>query len=394
MSSATNTYGRRTGSTLNRDDNQQSNTSNKTTAKRLESAAVTGRKPIVANTQQSVGKQLTGGTGLIASVPVSQQQQLENLMKPKDTLEYIIKFPTPQYRNERSSNTLDQSETDDFVFVYNDTHVPIVMLLGWAGCQDRYLMKYSKIYEDRGLITVRYTAPVDTLFWKRKEMMPIGEKILKLIYDMHFDSHPVIFHIFSNGGAYLYQHISLAIRKHKTPLQVRGMILDSAPGERRMLGLYRAVTAIYGKERKKCHCITAIIITLTLGIMWFVEETFAAFKSLFVKTDPIQTNPFNDLKNEPNEYPQLFLYSKGDVVIPYTDIEKFINIRQQQGVDVNSICFEDAEHVKIFTKYPTQYIHCVCNFINNCLATPYKPSVETYTSSTPATTSSNSLKFE
>lgn len=101
--------------------------------------------------------------------------------------------------------------------------------------------------------------------------MPIGEKILKLIYDMHFDSHPVIFHIFSNGGAYLYQHISLAIRKHKTPLQVRGMILDSAPGERRMLGLYRAVTAIYGKERKKCHCITAIIITLTLGIMWFVE---------------------------------------------------------------------------------------------------------------------------
>ncbi|KAI8115078.1 hypothetical protein FF38_10896 [Lucilia cuprina] len=385
-----------TSSAPNTEEQQYGNTTNKTNAtRRLESAAITGRKPITA-TQQNMGKQLTGGTGLIASIPASQQQQLENLMKPKDTLEYIIKFPTPQYRNEQrtSSTALDQTETDDFVFVYNDTHVPIVMLLGWAGCQDRYLMKYSKIYEDRGLITVRYTAPVDTLFWKRKEMMPIGEKILKLIYDMNFDSHPVIFHIFSNGGAYLYQHISLAIRKHKTPLQVRGMILDSAPGERRMLGLYRAVTAIYGKERKKCHCITAIIITLTLGIMWFVEETFAAFKSLFVKTEPIQTNPFNDLKNEPNEYPQLFLYSKGDVVIPYTDIEKFINIRQQQGVDVNSICFEDAEHVKIYTKYPTQYIHCVCNFINNCLATPYKPAVETFASSTPATPSSNSLKFE
>lgn len=390
MMSSTNTniYGMPSPSSSPSNDDKHSGTTS--TIRRLESAAITGRKPLTSpstSAQQNVDQQqMTGGTGLVTSVPSSQKQQLQNLMKPKDTLEYIIKFPT--FRNEQTSAAMEQQETDDFVFVYNDTNVPIVMLLGWAGCQDRYLMKYSKIYEDRGLITVRYTAPVDTLFWKRREMMPIGEKILKLIYDMNFDSHPVIFHIFSNGGAYLYQHISLAIRKHKQPLQVRGMILDSAPGDRRMLGLYRAVTAIYGKERKNCHCFTAIIITLTLGIMWFVEETFAAFKSIFVKTEPIQTNPFNDLKNEPNEYPQLFLYSKGDVVIPYTDVEKFINIRQQQGVDVNSVCFEDAEHVKIYTKYPTQYIQCVCNFINNCLAAPYKPSVDTFASSTPESMSS------
>lgn len=37
------------------------------------------------------------------------------------------------------------------VFLLNEaTNVPIVLLLGWAGCQDKYLMKYSKIYEDRG----------------------------------------------------------------------------------------------------------------------------------------------------------------------------------------------------------------------------------------------------
>lgn len=44
------------------------------------------------------------------------------------------------------------SGDSDFVFVVNgDTNnIPIVLLLGWAGCQDKYLMKYSKIYEDRG----------------------------------------------------------------------------------------------------------------------------------------------------------------------------------------------------------------------------------------------------
>lgn len=60
-----------------------------------------------------------------------------------DTLEYFIKFPTPNFGT---------TPETDYVFVYNETNVPIVMLLGWAGCQDKYLMKYSKIYEDRGYV--------------------------------------------------------------------------------------------------------------------------------------------------------------------------------------------------------------------------------------------------
>lgn len=80
--------------------------------------------------------------------------------------------------------------------------------------------KYIKFDKCYSLITVRYTAPVENLFWKRGAMKPIGEKILKLIFDMNFDSHPLIFHVFSNGGAYLYQHIALAIKKSKKPVQV------------------------------------------------------------------------------------------------------------------------------------------------------------------------------
>lgn len=70
------------------------------------------------------------------------------------------------------------------------------------------------------LITVRYTAPVENLFLKREAMKPIGDKIVKLIYDMNFDTHPLIFHVFSNGGAYLYQHIWLAFRQYSPTVQV------------------------------------------------------------------------------------------------------------------------------------------------------------------------------
>ncbi|XP_016977190.1 transmembrane protein 53 [Drosophila rhopaloa] len=297
-----------------------------------------------------------------ATIHTSGRRSSPRPLRPerKDSLEYFIKFPKPSSENDFALVNTNDSE---------DNNVPIVMLLGWAGCQDRYLMKYSKIYEDKGLITVRYTAPVDTLFWKRTEMVPIGEKILKLIQDMNFDSHPLIFHIFSNGGAYLYQHINLAVIKYKSPLQVRGVIFDSAPGERRMLGLYRAITAIYGRK-KRCNCLTALAITITLTIMWFVEESVSAFKSLFVQSSPVHPSPYCELKKETNKYPQLFLYSKSDIVIPYRDVEKFIRLRRDQGIEVSSVCFEDAEHVKIYTKYPKQYVQSVCNFIKNCMAIP------------------------
>lgn len=113
------------------------------------------------------------------------------------------------------------------------------------------------------MITVRYTAPVDNLFWNREAMGPIGHKILKLLFDMNFDSHPLIVHVFSNGGAYLYQHILLAMKQTDSYIDIRGLIFDSAPGERRLMGLFRATSTIYGKE-KRCNCIVAWLITITI----------------------------------------------------------------------------------------------------------------------------------
>lgn len=70
------------------------------------------------------------------------------------------------------------------------------------------------------LITIRYTAPVENIFWKRDAMKPIGQKIVKLMLDMNFEANPIIIHVFSNGGAYLYQHIDLAIKEYQIPLDV------------------------------------------------------------------------------------------------------------------------------------------------------------------------------
>lgn len=72
----------------------------------------------------------------------------ERFLVKEDSLEYFIKFPTPAFRP--SVREIDTSMDYDYISVTSETNIPIVLLLGWAGCQDRYLMKYSKIYEERG----------------------------------------------------------------------------------------------------------------------------------------------------------------------------------------------------------------------------------------------------
>lgn len=69
------------------------------------------------------------------------------MAEEKDLLEYYIKFPTPTPKD--VSSTIS-NENEEFVFVYDEDKLPVVMLLGWAGCKDKYLSKYSAIYEERG----------------------------------------------------------------------------------------------------------------------------------------------------------------------------------------------------------------------------------------------------
>lgn len=85
-----------------------------------------------------------------------------------------------------------------------------------------------------------------------------------------------------------------------------------------MIGLYRAISAIYGKQ-KPLNFFVSWMITLCLLIVWFFEDTFEQIKYIFCPSDDTrQANPFHNLKDEENCWPQMFLYSKQDLLIRYT----------------------------------------------------------------------------
>ena len=65
-----------------------------------------------------------------------------------EDLEFNIKFPTCTSKDLFNRNVNDNKE----LLLYNDEQekLPVIILFGWTGCQDKYLAKYSSIYEEKG----------------------------------------------------------------------------------------------------------------------------------------------------------------------------------------------------------------------------------------------------
>ncbi|CAK9825404.1 Transmembrane protein 53 [Anthophora retusa] len=246
--------------------------------------------------------------------------------------------------------------------LYKKHEQPVIVLLGWAGCQDKYLAKYSAIYEEKCCITLRYTAPVKCLFWQRDKLPNIGKRLIKVIKSKNLDQHPIFFHVFSNGGAFLYQHVSLAMQKDYTPLKVKGVIFDSAPGERRLTALFKAISAIIGGH-PLMNIPMSLLITIFLSILWLLEVIAHALGREY----PVQTNPFA-LVEESYSWPQLFLYSNADTLIPASDVEKFASRRAERGVWVQLVLFTNSPHVKHYATYRDVYANTVFDFIIDCFS--------------------------
>ncbi|EEB10228.1 conserved hypothetical protein [Pediculus humanus corporis] len=276
-----------------------------------------------------------------------------------EDLEFNIKFPTCTSKDLFNRNVNDNKE----LLLYNNEQekLPVIILFGWTGCQDKYLAKYSSIYEKKGCITLRCIAPVSVIFLRHDKFPKLGEKLLHLIYQVSLDKHPIFFHMFSNGGAFFYQHVSFQMQKKQLKLQVKGAIFDSAPGERRFYSVYKALTAILGGPSwynvPLGFCISVFLFTvfLILAILKGIKE----FKK--PQTDPLV------LVNEPYNWPQLFIYSKNDSLVKFQDIEKFADKRKNMGIKIEKLCFDDSPHVQHLVTHREKYINTIMKFLQNCL---------------------------
>ena len=56
-------------------------------------------------------------------------------------------------------------------------------------------------------ITISYTAPKNVAFFNHWKLRDIACKVLDLLEDYYVQDNPILFHIFSNNGSYVYHSL-------------------------------------------------------------------------------------------------------------------------------------------------------------------------------------------
>ncbi|XP_026169280.1 transmembrane protein 53 [Mastacembelus armatus] len=248
---------------------------------------------------------------------------------------------------------------------WQGTKEPVVILLGWAGCKDKHLSKYSSIYNEQGCVTIRYTAPLKTVFISEsfgyKELSSTALKLLEVLYDYEVENSPIFFHIFSNGGFMLYRYIVELLYSDKqfSSLCVIGAVVDSAPGSGNVRGALRALMATLGPK------ISPVLRYFLLAL--FAVAVFLLRVVLYPLTKYIHKNHYDAVKERPPAWPQFYLYSSADQVIRHRDIRIFIETLKQKGITVDSFDFVSSPHVSHFQEFPEQYALKCRDFLAACM---------------------------
>lgn len=70
-------------------------------------------------------------------------------MADSEDIEYHITFPSPPAEESKESldDIADVDEAGDDEPLRRE---PVVILLGWLGCDDKHLTKYGQIYQQKG----------------------------------------------------------------------------------------------------------------------------------------------------------------------------------------------------------------------------------------------------
>jgi hypothetical protein len=244
--------------------------------------------------------------------------------------------------------------------------IPVVLLLGWAGAEDKHLKKYSDIYAKMGYHTIRFSPSNNLTFWSTQKQVPYAYELLDLMKNrLDFSENPLLVHAFSNASLFIvYKTVIEEANKKNSPYEFfkrnqRGIIFDSCPGFtvnpfKLMMGIADLLEP-HSRFWIVRNTISSLIVSFG-AFYWFFH-----FKEHFDRM-------YTTLLKDERMIPTLVLYSKKDKLIAWDRIAKFIDEKKQlfPSMPLKSVLYDDADHVLIYAKHPEDYLKHIREHIYTC----------------------------
>ncbi|KAF9460355.1 hypothetical protein BDZ94DRAFT_1169921 [Collybia nuda] len=250
----------------------------------------------------------------------------------------------------------------------------LILIFGWMGAKLPHLRKYTAVYEERFPGATKILIQCEaSFFWSREStrqanLAPVVEVLRSLGYisprpqvdsgtsSMSLLGPRVLVHAFSNGGCSQLLCLGRILEKKMakttpSPALASAIIFDSCPGIGNLESSKRAFTGLIRNP---------IIRAIGNFIMTVIYIYSKLMKRLFAKKDMAQVlraalhNP-RLLPWVCKYTPRLYIYSRKDELVPFTEVEKHAQEAEVAGFNVMQEKFEDTAHVAHARTEPERY---------------------------------------
>eukprot|EP00884_Botryococcus_braunii_P000110 jgi/Botrbrau1/1009/Bobra.114_1s0047.1 len=247
----------------------------------------------------------------------------------------------------------------------------IAVIIGWMGSAERHMNKYADLWQSLGWETmvVRYNK------WKVL-MATVGDNLVAEDHRKLEEQHAahlqrggkgrVVFHCFSNTG-WLSMGTFLSHFAHEGhPMRgyLCGAVIDSAPQQKVCHKTYAAgyIAAVKPRQPLREDGPTMKVVTTVMKV-WVQGTRKRVLKGI----------ARNIL--ERSQFPQLYIYSSNDPIIPPHAVEEAIQMHRRQGRKVHVLHFESSPHCQHYRYNREQYVAALTGFLQEVVQSQPKERV-------------------
>lgn len=251
----------------------------------------------------------------------------------------------------------------------------VVLLFGWLGAEDRHLAKYANMWADAGAASVRATASsADIMLGNEARLRGGGLAVLRAAAPSLAEAPnaTLIAHCFSNGGAFVYEQLRLAMSEAAAGegsglspedaaclasmrARLAAEVFDSCPCYLHLGPGLRAIgTAVpLAAPRLLLQAVFGLYVVCStglakLGLVPLRPETYWKHWLTPPATSTSTRAPRPRVRS-------LYAYSTVDDLCDVEALEALIHTRVERGEPVCSLRFEDCSHVSLLPAHPEAY---------------------------------------
>ena len=243
----------------------------------------------------------------------------------------------------------------------------VIVLLGWWGAERRQLQKYGEIYQNEKCTTVAGVANRFALLRKDdRSLARFADKCITetaAVLRMSDQKVPVIFHLFSNGGCFVFEQIELQLQKAPENSDselvgrcLRGQLFDSCPS---YVTYDSSIAALQGAFPSHIFRFLKPVIRL----LYLAEMIKNKVSGIIPWPESFWDHFLNSKLNTSHAY----IYSSNDRITDHSKIDELIKRRQESPLPVSVLKFSDSPHVQHFLHHEEEYKHFVIDFVDTVI---------------------------